>query len=222
MTLQELIDQFRIEAKDQVAPYFWSSEYVTGWLNEAEHEACIRARLIREIQNPDVCIIAVLPDQSVYPLHPSLYEIEYLMFDPGAGSIPLTLDLASPESMTERDRHWRMRTGTPRYAIQSDTHLRLTPTPKTSGTLMLECLRLPINKMLEDTDKPEIHSAHHRHLIQWALFKAFGVPDSEAFDEQRQAQAYAAFENYFGERPRADLRRSTRIDRAQVVKAFMP
>jgi hypothetical protein len=60
--------------------------------------------------------------------------------------------------------------------------------------------------------KPEIHQAHHEHLLQWALHKAFGIPDSDGFDPGRSALAERAFTAYFGPMPDSDLRRETRSD----------
>ena len=56
------------------------------------------------------------------------------------------------------------------------------------------------------------HKAHHEHLIDWALHKAFSVVDSETFDSQRAELAEAAFTRYFGPLPDSDLRRTTRMD----------
>ena len=56
------------------------------------------------------------------------------------------------------------------------------------------------------------HKAHHEHLIDWALHRAFSVPDSEMFDANRAAQAEEAFTAYFGPLPDSDMRRITRHD----------
>ena len=48
MTLEDLIHRFRVLSLDNVTPPFWADEDVIDWLNEAQNEACIRARLIRE------------------------------------------------------------------------------------------------------------------------------------------------------------------------------
>lgn len=53
---------------------------------------------------------------------------------------------------------------------------------------------------------------HHPHLVEWALHKAFSVPDAEFFDPNRAQIAEAKFIDYFGERPDSDLRRITRED----------
>ena len=89
-----------------------------------------------------------------------------------------------------------------------------------AGTLHIEGYRVPLKALENDTDKPEIHEAHHRHLVHWALHRAFSKPDSETIDPQRAATAEAAFTRYFGPGPDADLRRSTRHDEVQTNKAF--
>ena len=73
-----------------------------------------------------------------------------------------------------------------------------------------------------DGDVPEINQIHHVHLIQWALHKAYSVPDSEFFDPNRSALAEQEFTDYFGPRPDSDVRRITREDVPHVVQPFMP
>ncbi len=46
MNLKALIARFRVLANDKAEPYFWSDEEVSGWLNDAVHEACLRGRLL--------------------------------------------------------------------------------------------------------------------------------------------------------------------------------
>ena len=56
------------------------------------------------------------------------------------------------------------------------------------------------------------HKAHHEHLIDWALHRAFSVPDAETFDQHRADLAERAFTEYFGLLPDSDMRRITRHD----------
>lgn len=223
MTLGDLIMRVRIEANDNVAPYFWADSTVVDWLNDAVNEACVRGRLLHESQEPAVCDIAVTAGTSVYPLHPALYELTHLRFVPADGSPTVSLVLASTEQLDAFVPEWRDQSGTPRQVVQGDQDLRLTPTPSQDGVLKLEGYRLPLNPMSltrTDTDSPELHTEHHRHLILWALHKGFAIPDMEAFDANRSAQAEAAFTAYFGARPDADLRRITREDVPHHVEAF--
>ena len=58
MNLEQLIQQFRVDADDLVQPYLWPDEWVAQWLTEAQNEAAIRGRLIYEAANAAVSQIA--------------------------------------------------------------------------------------------------------------------------------------------------------------------
>lgn len=224
MKLSDLIKRFRTDANDKAEPHFWTSEEVTAWFNDAENEAALRGRLIHECQDAGVCEIVVTAGQSVYPLHHALYEITHLRFDIPGETCRLPLKLRSPEALDDTLRDWRTaEPGIPQYAVQDDLTLRLVPTPDRAGALVLEGYRLPLTPMVvEAEDEPEIHHAHHVHLVQWVLHRAFSVPDSEAFDAARAAKAEAEFTRYFGIRPDSDLRRITREDAPHHVEAAWP
>lgn len=216
MTRTELIAQFRLLATDRVQPYLFGDADVAGWLTEAEQEAAIRRRLLHEARDASVCEIAVQAGESVYPLHPALYELDHLAFRPDGASRREPVALVSVEWLDRCVSDWRDLRDLPCYAVQGDTGLRLVPTPMVAGTLLLEGYRLPLRELgAAPSSVPEIHAAHHRLLVQWALFRAFSVPDSETIDPQRAALAEREFTAYFGPRPDADLRRDTREDAPQ-------
>ena len=220
MNLEQLRQQFRIDADDLEQPYLWEDEWIAAWLTEAQDEAAIRGRLLMDDYTPALTQIPVTAGVSSYALHPKLYEIAVIEFVPATGYVQ-PVYLTSREKL-DRDRNgWRNEpAGIPRSAIQTDNRIRLVPVPSVNGTLRLEAYRLPLKALVNDNDKPEIHEAHHRHLVHWALHRAFSKPDSEAIDKDRAALAEAAFTDYFGRRPDADLRRSTRHDEVQTNKAF--
>ena len=85
MTLEDLIRRFRVLSMDNVTPPFWAAEDVTDWLNDAQNEACIRARLIREDELEAVCRIALTPGTHTYALNPLVYEIISLWIKPATG-----------------------------------------------------------------------------------------------------------------------------------------
>ena len=219
MTLEDLIHRFRVLSLDNVTPPFWADEDVIDWLNEAQNEACIRARLIREDELEAVCSIALTPGTHTYALNPLVYEIISLWIKPASGrKRPVTL--RSREWLDHHLPEWRDCPWPAEIAIQDDTTVRIVGAVEAGDTLELECYRLPRRPMASGTDRPEIHTMHHAHLVQWALHRAFGVPDSETIDPTRAATAEAAFTRYFGPSPDADLRRSTRHDEVQTNKAF--
>lgn len=224
MVLSELLRRFRVDANDKVEPYFNEDVDVIAWLNDAVNEACIRGRLLHESQNSDACNIPVVAGNSQYSLHPSLYELTQVWFEPANGYRGSNLSLVSPEYLDQRysSENWRRLQGRPEFAIQDDTGIRLVPIPDVDGELQLEGYRVPLLPMEKDTDVPEINQIHHVQLIQWVLHQAFKVPDAEFFDPNRSALAEQEFTDYFGIRPDSDLRRITREDIPHNVIPFMP
>ena len=222
MNLEQLIAQFRIDADDLVQPYLWPDDWVAPWLTEAVSEAAVRGRLIYEAANAAVCQIAVAASAATHELHKSLFELVHLRFQATGAATSSVLSIKAREELDRIRPGWRDETGTPRYAVQDDTRITLVPRPEVAGTLHIEGYRVPLKALENDTDKPELHEAHHRHLVHWALHRAFTKPDSETIDPQRAATAEAAFTRYFGPSPDADLRRSTRHDEVQTNKAFFP
>lgn len=222
MNLEQLIEQFRIDADDLVAdPPLWKDEWIAAWLTEAQDEAAVRARLLMDDYTPALTQIPVTAGVSSYALHPKLYEIAVMDFIPAVGYVQ-PVYLTSREKL-DRDRNgWRNEpAGIPCRAIQTDSRIRLVPVPSVDGTLRLEGYRLPLKALVNDNDKPEIHEAHHRHLVHWALHRAFSKPDADAMDPTRAKIEETAFTAYFGPRPDADLRRSTRHDETQANVSYV-
>lgn len=230
MTLEDLIRRFRVLAKDVEIPYRAQDQDVIDWLNDAQAQACVRGRLLVAEDDPDLCQIALTPGQSAYQLHHALYELIDLRIAV-PGDKPRAVVLKSREWLDTEVPDWRDYQRPACIAIQTDTGLRLVGTVEAGEVLHVEAYRLPLVTMaapadLNDPDAvwpaPEIHEAHHEHLIQWALHKAFSVPDSELFDPDRSTLAERAFTDYFGLLPDSDMRRATRHDVQHYIRAILP
>lgn len=211
MTLEELLLAYRVAAEDTVAPYLVSDDRAIEWINEAQNEAAVRMRLLHESADADVCEIDVASGTAVYALHPALFELTHTAFRLDGTTERTPVRLVSTGWLDQKRPCWRDETGTPLYAVQLETTIRLVPEPDAAGTLLLEGYRLPLEPM-DDEDSPEIHKAHHRYLVDWALYRTYSVPDSELQDTARAEAALERFTRYFGERPDANLRRITRED----------
>lgn len=217
MKLTELIRAFRVLARDTVHnPYLFKDEDVISWLNEAQMEAALRKRLIREDTWPAVSRIQLVPGTRAYKLHPLVYEIISLRLAPGNGDRVRHITLHSREWMDSNRCGWRDWADTLHIpattVIQDDTSIRLAGYAETGDTLIIECYRLPKTMELATDDSPEIHEMHHTKLVQWALHRAFSIPDADTFDAETSEKAEKEFTRYFGHRPSADARRSTRVD----------
>lgn len=215
MNLKDLINQFRLLAKDRTDPPLHAEPDVIDWLNEAQQEACIRGRLLREDAWPALRVIPLTVGTQTYKLHPLVYEIISLWIKPGNGMDHREIVLKSREWMEVNRRDWRTWDTTQRipatYAIQDDTRIRLAGFVEAGDELLVECYRLP-KPMKLHSDEPEIHEANQRKLVQWALHRAFSVPDADRFDSGKSKEAEEEFTRCFGLRPNSDLRRRTRVD----------
>ena len=221
MNLEDLIRRFRVRANDVAEPHLFAEQDVIDWLNDAEEQACVRGRLIREHELDAVCRIPLTPGTHTYALHPLVYEIISMLITPASGR-KRHVTLRSREWLDYHLSEWRECTLPAEIAIQDDTTVRIVGAVEAGDTLELECYRLPLRPMANDTDRPEIHRAHHQHLIDWALHRAFSVPDAETFDPNRAALAEQAFTRYFGLLPDSDMRRITRHDQPHHNEVLMP
>ena len=220
MNLEELISQFRTDSDDKELPYLSSDADVILWLNEATEEAAIRARLLRDVSNPAVCVINVTAPTRAYVLHNAVIDITRAAFTPTGSSTEYVLDITDQVEQDRNFSDWRSRVDVPRQIIQDDTTIQLGCIPSTDGVLNIECYRLPL-KNIEDTstESPEIGRIHHRHLVQWALHRCFSRPDAEIQDPGRADTALAEFTRVFGIRPDAGYRRESQANRPLFNKA---
>ncbi len=213
MNLTELIGSFRRDIKDTVVPYIWSDVDVTAWINEAETEAAIRAGLLFDASTPAYCDISVVAGTRTYTLNDVVNEVTRVWLEDGAGE-RAELALVTEEQIERDYPDWREGTATELDAVihRSNT-LELGTVPTENGTLRLEVYRGPAAAMVAGGDSPEIALVHHRHLIKWAMYRAFSVPDTDGFDPNRSASSMNEFEEYFGPHPGQGLRKSRNASR---------
>lgn len=212
MTLEDLIRRFRVAARDTVAPFMFDDVDVVDWLNDAQEHACIRARLLRDDSTLAVTRIALAVGTHTYPLHESVYELMTVRLIHANGEPPTLMEVKSREWLDTYAPDWRESTDPATCLLQDDTSIRVVGTFEAGDRIDLECYRLPLALLANDTDTPEIHRSHHVHLIEWALHRGFSIPDAETFDPDRAAMAEQKFTKYFGLMPDADMRRTTRHD----------
>ena len=226
MDLSELTTQYRSDADDKLAPYLSSSSDVAAWLNEAEEEAAVRARLLHESSNALVCQIAVTTDHvtagtRVFTLHESVFHITRATFIPTGSTTEYEMEITDRVEQDRAHPGWRSLSGIPAQVFQNDTTIELGCKPSTDGVIYIECYRLPLVKIEDSTtETPEINKVHHRKLIWWVLYRVYSRPDSEIYDPDRAARELAAFTDHFGERPDAESRRDVEANRHHHNRAW--
>lgn len=211
MKLADLRGLFRNRTDDTSVPPAYSDGDVNAWMNEAVEEAAIRADLLLEVSNAQICSIDITAGTGAYPLHAKITRVTYAQFladgESPTSTTPITL-----MDRVELDRirpTWRNESGRPEFLLTENGTARLVPQPAKDGTLTLEAYRLPLTPMAGDNDVPEIREQHHRYLVSWATFRAYSKPDPELQDPERAKEALEDFEDHFGLRPDADMRQAT-------------
>lgn len=220
MRREALRRRVRLLAQDTTLPYLWQDEDIDDWLNEAQQEAAIRARLLRATpaSHPALCEFSLTAGETTIALPDQLYEISYQEWQSGGERRPLKL--VSREWMDTTLPGWRaMPAAEPDYLVQDRQALEVVPPPIADGTVLIEGYRLPEPMELDD-DEPRIPLAHHIHLVQWALHVGYSLPDAETFNPGKSQAAEAEFTRYFGARPDADLRADTRNDETHRIVAW--
>lgn len=202
MTLGDLMTLFRQEADDETAPYMWSDVEVIDYANDAQNEACRRARLIVDSRTAAICTYAVSIGNPIVPLDPRIITIKRAKLT--ARSIPL---VRTPlKTMDEERPGWEALTGqVTEYVPDYETSvLRLFRSPTAADTLTLTVARLPLADMTDPTnDSPEIRADYHRSLRFWMMYRAYSKKDIELLNAREAQINLAAFEAEFGKKSAA-------------------
>lgn len=221
MNLGELVQAFRSRSDDVAEPTLWTDAEVVSYVNEAQREACIRARLIEDYDTPEVTRLALRAGKGLYDIHCSILRVRRVYLQ-GAKR---TLEPSSVEYQDDTGyADWMTRTGTPRWFIFSGTtsQLRVVDAPSIADTAILRVHRLPLNPMKQPTDRPEIHDKYHFRLLDWALRLAYLKQDADTYDEQKAEKYEVAFAASFGIRLDANVERKHADKAPQVVKPNYP
>lgn len=206
MNAGELIGEFRRQTDDAEAdPSLWGDEELMLSLNEAEVEACRRARLLVDTQNKtapnNVCRLTLVIGTEFYAVDPRVIYIRRALLV--GRSLPLepldyrSLDYCQPG--------WQTRTGNVTgYVRGLDTgKFRPYRIPTAVGSIDLLVVRQPLTPMAVPNDAPEINSRYHMSLLDWVYFRAYSKQDTETYDPNTAAKHLAMFEAEFGTREKA-------------------
>lgn len=212
MKLSDLITELRVLLDDEAQPYLWSDPQLTSYLNEAENEACIRARLIYD-EDSDLTRLQAAANDPVLPLNALMLAVDRVY----AADRALTRT-TSDELDNLHGGRWKTTTGQPRRFFEEETYLRLFPTPTADTDVQIACWRLPLDPLTDQDDEPEIHVRFHMQMLDWAAHLAFKRRDADAQDLQRAATHEARFSGSFGIRPDANVARKRRLKNVPICR----
>jgi hypothetical protein len=202
MNLGQLKATARSRADDQQTNYLWSDEEWTEYANDAQNQACRRARLIIDSTTTAITQLSMASGDVTASLDERILFIKRAK----VSSVSNPLGRASFKDLDERLPGWEDATGIPQaYVPDMDTDkFRPYPTPDSAITVNLTVVRLPLEDMANDTDEPEINKRYHLHLVDWMLHRAYSKQDSETVDMAKANKYLATFEAQFGKESTAN------------------
>lgn len=195
MNLVELIEAYRDESQDAAEPYFCDDGRLIRFANEGQVEAARRAFLLAD-STSDMCSVSYAANDAAVTLDPRILGVREASINGDR------LSLKTAEEMACTWPNWRDDTlrGQPTRLIRGlDTgKLHLYPRPAASGVIQLSVYRLPLTKMSDEGDVPELREEWHQGLVNWMLHRAYGRRDADNFDATLSAEALMRFEAEFG------------------------
>lgn len=217
MNAGELEERFRKQVDDEAQPPLWGSDEFLNWLNEAENEACARARLLVDSIGTAVTysvsgtststtththgIVTLGSGTEYYDLDERILYLRRVKL--ASRTIPL-----SPMDYRDMDQcypGWEAHTGSVTGYVRGLQTGKFRPyrIPTATDTVKLTTIRLPLVAMSQPKDTPEIATHYHIHLNDWVCFRAYSKKDSQAYDPNLAKEHLAHFEAMFGTREMA-------------------
>lgn len=181
-TLGEIRNECRLVFKDEAQGYS-SDNYLTdeGWnrlINQAQVEAVRAGRLITDASTGSVCSVTVTMGNPWVTTHSSILLIRRMSLS-SSGYELIRIGVADMDH--QFGMNWRNMTGIPvAYIPDMETgKVLLYPKPSANDSLSLVVERLPLTGMVNDSDPPELREEHRPLIVEYALYLAWRIDDTE-------------------------------------------
>jgi hypothetical protein len=204
MQLSQLRDIVRLRLRDTETPYFWTDAWIDECLNEALEEAIIRAMFLRSTET-----LPVVVGENILPVNRTILMVDNSVVAKfvSATNAVSELPYLTPKDFAVHVGNDINGVGSPLFFCsgEEDNTIQVYPIPDVTGVILLPIRRgfEEADRMVNDSDIPNIPERYHRPLIEWAVYRSFSVPDSEFGDPKAAETAEAKFDRTFGRRPSA-------------------
>ena len=218
MTLEQLLLAARRRLDDTRAPYLWSDDELTEFLNNAVDEACVRSQLIEDRTTPEVTRVFVDVSQvsNGYPLHSAIDRVTAAFW--GTEDCALTPRSRADALLTvKNDTVVADPVDYPTAYYLERRKVYLVPPPATDGEVLLWVYRRPLAPLAALTDEPEIPEHLHRDLVWWVAYEAYSRKDADTQDADMADRAEAKFTARFGTARSAKVERTIQEMGAKTV-----
>lgn len=224
MNLQELLSCLRTDIlhddSDQpigsvTSDYLWSDETLVRYINQAQNKFAMLTQCVRDGTTPDVTSIQLIPGQTEYQLHWSIFSVLSVRKQGAhcdlakAGHAALSTyhtpdpHFFDPDWLAELPPGKVVAYDTDEFILPNDEgswqtmNLRVYPRPAVPHIypLRLRVIRMPIYKLsLNDlTAVPEIPSVFHMDILDYSAYLALRKVDRDAEDIVRAEKFLASF-----------------------------
>lgn len=225
-TVEQLERRFRVDVDDRNGPdYLWTPEWFLEALNEAQDEACIRARLLTDAITTAICTIDVDDTLTEYQLDPRVIDVDKIVLGTSRRFLGKRDRLPADDLRALQGNH-ELSAGTPCYfaveGMPAGGLVLLLNRPAAVAsytTLQLTVNRLPLVRLLTGSDTPEIAETLHTRLLHWVEHLAYRTRDADAGSAPRSDAAEERFNRCFGTRPSARWERTRLGHRVKTIRS---
>lgn len=182
MTTTELLAVFRQEVFDTVAPYLWADSLIYTYIDDAQKQFCRDTQGIEDARSFKVSILA--NGTEWYALSPMILKLRDAVDSSTGNNVPLI----AVEKMADNSLKFDGTVGPLKCLItgMDKGYVRALPKPNIASTVELRTFRLPYD--VAAGDDFEIDPQHHLPLLHWVKYKAYAIPDTDAYDPKKSAE----------------------------------
>jgi hypothetical protein len=185
-----LLNYFRAQVMDDVAPYLWSTPECLTYMNEAQLQFCRLTKGIADATTTAVCVVPVVTGEIFAKVHPTIKHFRLATLASDGRELVI-------RNHTEIHK-WTNQQGTVSKMIvglQAEL-VRWDYSPMKDDEVNLLVFRLPLEDITDVDQEIEIDSRHHVALVHWMKHLAYMKQDSQTYDTQTAEKSKAAFEAY--------------------------
>ena len=221
MDVAALLALFRVDVRDEAAPYLWSDAEVISYIDDAQKMFCRLQGGIADSSSA-LTLLAVSAGDEFAAYDPRILKLRAAYREVDGRNLELLNFEDMQFRQAESDYGYR-----PGFKIDNSegelralvtgmeaNKVRLVRIPTDNYDVRLVVYRLPMVSITAKGQQLEIDEQHHRHLLHWMKHLAHQKQDAEAYDRGRAEQFRTEFFAYCD---RAKAERETREHKFRTV-----
>lgn len=201
MTPAELLDYFRAQVRDDVAPYLWTDEEIMVYMDTAQSMFVRLTGGIFDVSS-DACTVSLSAGERFSDLSPLILNIRRAVYnDERELNI---LNLSDIDKLTTSD-YGVVRNLSLSNSVGRVSHMvigeqrdiaRWIMIPDTDATVSLAIARLPLERITSSSQEFEVDEIHHPFLAEWMKREAYRKQDADTINPKAAEVAEASFRAY--------------------------